>query len=101
MRRARARVSSCKDVAGTTLFISPQSAAVAAGIMSPVSSISSARLRPMGAADDLDILRRAAFVYDEAHDDGGIHARAAGLFAVLRFGSGDDARRAGGPGLGK
>src|ERR1022692_3115395 len=53
------------------------------------------------AAEDLDILRRAAFVYDEAHDDGGIHARAAGLFAVLRFGSGDDARRAGGPGLGK
>src|ERR1022692_3298714 len=54
-----------------------------------------------GAADDLDILRRAVFVYHQAHDNGGIHARAAGLFAILRFGSGDDARRAGGPGLGK
>ncbi len=46
LSNASFRVSSRKDAAGTTLFMSSHSAAAAAGIMSPVSSISRVRFVP-------------------------------------------------------
>jgi hypothetical protein len=54
-----------------------------------------------GAMDDLDILGHAVFVYHQAHRNRGVHTGAAGLFAVLRLGSGDHARRPRAPTLGK
>ena len=47
IRAASASVSASSSAPGTTRLTSPQSNAVAASIMSPVNSISSARLRPI------------------------------------------------------